>query len=196
MLHRRLLRDDDRGVGQALDDPHETSPRFFILSADPNNSSALHRRLANVIQYPLQTFFVQNSNNSTLPAPFSPLQQDLPYNIRMISLKQRDEVSNTVIMRLMNIFESFENPIFAVPTEIDLNTIFKGYTVSNIEERTLTTNLPASENVRPHWNTTSAGFEEDFYTRHASGRYHSPRDSVVTLYPMEIKSFWLELTPN
>mmetsp|Transcript_3370 Transcript_3370/g.4180 ORF Transcript_3370/g.4180 Transcript_3370/m.4180 type:complete len:766 (-) Transcript_3370:54-2351(-) len=195
MVHRRLLRDDDRGVGQALDDFHETSPRFFVLSANPTNSSTLHRRLANVIQYPLQTFYIQSSNNASLPPPFRPLQQDLPYNIRMISLKQRDDVSNTVIMRLMNIFESFENPTYAVPTQIDLNTIFQGYTVTNIEERTLTTNMPASENVRPHWNTTGA-FENGNSRFHTEFNLATPRDSVVTLYPMEIKSFWIELTPN
>lgn len=89
MVHLRLLVNDDRGVGQALDDFHQVTPRFFIISDTPTNSSTLHRRLANVIQYPMQTFYM-NHPSSPLPTSFSPLQVDLPYNIRMISLKQRD----------------------------------------------------------------------------------------------------------
>ena len=88
MLHRRLLRDDGRGVGQALDDFHQVTPRFFVISDNPTNSSKLHRRLANVVQYPMQTFYMENTN--ALPPTFSPLISDLPYNIRMISLKRRD----------------------------------------------------------------------------------------------------------
>merc|ERR1712232_1212350 len=57
MLHRRLLRDDGRGVGQALDDFHQVSPRFFLMASNPQNSSALHRILANVVQYPMMSFF-------------------------------------------------------------------------------------------------------------------------------------------
>ena len=148
MIHRRLLRDYS-GIGQPLDDKHETTPRFFIISDTPTNSSTLHRRLANVIQYPIQTFYLKNNNFPLLPS-YSALQEDLPYNIRLISLKQRDSVvslfkkilytifnvlilffvkSNVVILRLMNIFEYYENPEYAVPTEINLNTLFKGYIV-------------------------------------------------------------------
>ena len=90
MLHRRLLRDDGRGVGQALDDFHQVSPRFFLMASNPQKSSALHRILANVVQYPMMSFFI-SSSNTTLPGNFAPLTADLPYNIRIISLKQRDD---------------------------------------------------------------------------------------------------------
>ena len=193
MLHRRLHMDDHRGVGQALDDSHEVSPRFFLISDNPTNSSTLHRRLANVVQYPLENFFLTTSNgNVTLPSKWAPLVQDLPYNIRMITLKQRDGASNVVIMRLMNIFESSENPLYAQPTQVNLNTIFQDYNVMNVEERTLTTNMPVTENVRPQWNTTSTVPRERF----SQIKPISPRDLVVTLSPMEIKSFWLELVPK
>lgn len=129
MLHRRLLRDDDRGVGQALDDFHEVTPRFFLLADTPSNSSVLHRILANVIQYPLQPYYYTPPNNITSMPQFAPFVSDLPYNVRMISLKQRDKESNVVIMRLMNIFESSEDPSLAVPVQVDLNTIFQGYSV-------------------------------------------------------------------
>ena len=117
MVHRRLLRDDDRGVGQALDDFHETSPRFFVLSANPTNSSTLHRRLANVIQYPLQTFYIQSSNNASLPPPFRPLQQDLPYNIRMISLKQRDDVVRSPATYFNKLTSTAEQHSYYAPDE-------------------------------------------------------------------------------
>jgi hypothetical protein len=132
MVHRRLLEDDNRGVGQALDDPHEVTPRFFLLGANPNNSSALHRRLANVIQYPMQPFFLPLNGSVTInpnSSRFAPLTNDLPYNIRIISLKQRDQSSNEVIMRLMNIFEVGENTLYSHPVQLDLNTLFAGYTL-------------------------------------------------------------------
>jgi len=195
MLHRRLTKDDYRGVGQALDDPHEVSPRFFLISDNPSNSSVLHRRLANVVQYPLENFYLTSSTgNITLPSKWAPLVHDLPYNIRIITLKQRDSKSNVVILRLMNIFESNENPMYAKPTSVDLTTLFSGYKVTNVEERTLTTNMPITENVRPQWNTTSSSHSNNYSRLHENTI--SPRDLVVTLSPMEIKSFWLELVPQ
>lgn len=89
MLHRRLLRDDHRGVGQALDDFHEVTPRFFVLSSNITSSTYLHRRLANVIQYPMENYFIPYTSNNSISI-FSPLTVDLPYNVRIITLKQRD----------------------------------------------------------------------------------------------------------
>jgi hypothetical protein len=132
MVHRRLLRDDGRGVGQALDDPHEVTPRFFLIAANPNNSSALHRRLANVVQYPMQSFYLPLNGTFNLNATastFAPLQADLPYNIRMISLKQRDSTTDEVIIRFMNIFEVGESTVYSQPASLDLSTLFAGYTV-------------------------------------------------------------------
>ena len=133
MLHRRLLRDDHRGVGQALDDFHQTTARFFLISESPSNSSTLHRRLANVIQYPLQPFYIEGTiKNNSLPSEFISLVTDLPYNIRIITLKQLNAETDKIIIRLMNIFQSNENSQFAVPTSIDLNTIFYGYSIVSI----------------------------------------------------------------
>lgn len=47
----------------------------------------------------------------------------------------------------------------------------------------------ASDNVRPQWNTN----DETTQQRRTSV---TPRDFVVTLSPMEIKSFWVTLNPS
>jgi len=196
MVHRRLLRDDGRGVGQALDDPHEVTPRFFLIAANPNNSSALHRRLANVVQYPMQSFYLPLNNSFNLnstASTFAPLQADLPYNVRMISLKQRDSQTQEVIIRFMNIFEVGESTVYSQPVSLDLSTLFAGYTLTNLEERTLTTALPATENIRPVWNTT---VPVDRPVPDMAHRALTRRDYVITLYPMQIQSFWAILTKN
>lgn len=162
MLHRRCMINDRRGVGQALDDVHQSipplysinvvchlhnhnwkaTPFLFLLSDDPVTSSRLHRKLANVLNYPLQAYF-SNSNllfflfpfsfrilfifesrqQEALPS-YSAFTADLPENVRMISLKQRDGSSKTVLFRLMNIFQTGEYPSLAQPVSVELDSIF------------------------------------------------------------------------
>ena len=204
MLHRRLLISDRRGVGQALNDTHQTTPVLWLLNSDPVHSAKLHRYLANVLQYPLQPFFQIQTNEHPIEIPqFSGLLQDFPLNLRMISLKQRFATQSTIIMRLMNIFEVDEHPVYSKPVTINLYDIFsKNFTISNIEERTLTTIMPASDNVRPHWNTLD-NFEKYSHLKTFNELLHGEFTQInstasyeVTISPMEIKTFLLTLGYN
>eukprot|EP01095_Lingulamoeba_sp_RSL-Kostka_P014500 TRINITY_DN6332_c0_g7_i1.p1 TRINITY_DN6332_c0_g7~~TRINITY_DN6332_c0_g7_i1.p1 ORF type:complete len:265 (+),score=93.50 TRINITY_DN6332_c0_g7_i1:26-820(+) len=200
MVHRRLLRDDGRGVGQALNDTHTVEPKFWLIFANQTESALLHRKGANVLQYPLQSSFLTITNSDVLTSlqtgnnQFSGLVQDLPPNVRILSLKQLNDNTNRIILRLMNPFEVDENPQYSVPVNVDLNTLFDGYTITDIEERTLTTNMPASKNVRPQWNTFSESNSFQKSINNNNSKIKINDDTIITLYPMDIKSYWVTFT--
>lgn len=65
MLHRRLVKDDWRGVGEPLNETTIASPTFFLTLSNPIQSARLHRRLTTVLGHPLATFFGSSRDMSS-----------------------------------------------------------------------------------------------------------------------------------
>jgi len=162
MLHRRLLYDDNLGVGEplnetAFDEGLVVRGRHFLI-VEPPNSSALYHRVGSqrLYMHPLATFALPQLSyanySSAYHQTWSSLTDTLPLNVHLLTLDQLGPKS--FLVRVENYFELFEDDTYSYPVTIDLQSIFKSIgTINNTVELTLGANLPLANLQRLNWIT-------------------------------------------
>eukprot|EP01111_Echinosteliopsis_oligospora_P005112 TRINITY_DN1830_c0_g1_i2.p1 TRINITY_DN1830_c0_g1~~TRINITY_DN1830_c0_g1_i2.p1 ORF type:complete len:777 (+),score=250.98 TRINITY_DN1830_c0_g1_i2:280-2610(+) len=136
MLHRRLLVDDGRGVGEPLNETTIMKSTSWLLFS--NATTASHRPLAKRLYH---TVFPLFSNITTLAdwqaivkvnTPYAPINP-LPEGVQLLSFLPKS--NGEYILRLHHIYQSDEN---VGPVIVDIADIVKGQTVTGVRETQLT----------------------------------------------------------
>ncbi|KAM4594230.1 lysosomal alpha-mannosidase isoform 1-T2 [Fundulus diaphanus] len=192
MLHRRLLYDDYRGVGEALDERSEIFPdglvvrgRLLLSLERPAVAADTHRPLAQeVVSQPLLSFTDGGlSQNAALE--FSGLQASLPPAVHLLTLSQWDEES--VLLRLEHQFQSWESKVNSQPVTVNLQKLFSTLDVLGVSELNLSANQWKEEMSRFDWTPEK---EEKPLLK----TFEDPSVWEVTLRPMEMRTFLLRVT--
>uniref|UniRef100_A0AAY5JWD1 Lysosomal alpha-mannosidase n=1 Tax=Esox lucius TaxID=8010 RepID=A0AAY5JWD1_ESOLU len=127
MLHRRLLHDDVRGVGEPLNEASDLYPEGLVvrgrllLSLNPPAVAAnTHRPLAQeVVLQPLITFTEGLlPPNTSLPLDFSGLQTALPPAVHLLTVSQWDP--DLVLLRLEHQYEARDSKEHSQPVTVNL----------------------------------------------------------------------------
>ncbi|CAF1238466.1 unnamed protein product [Adineta steineri] len=203
MIHRRLLYDDNLGVGEALNESAFGQGLVVrgkhFLNIDSPQTSALYHRIHSqeLFMSPLVIFALINSsymNYSNLyRQTWSALSDILPSNIHLLTLDQLNE--KQYLIRLEHYFELNEDEKYSYPTKINLQSIFKSIgTIDKILELTLDANLELtldanlelSQMNRLHWLTDN---DELLLQTNNSTKQHSLVDTNIILNPMQIRTF-------
>lgn len=201
MLHRRTLRDDWRGVGEPINEPGIDGnglvirTQHYLLFDAPDNSALLHRTLEQQLNLPLTPFFAPSGNVALNLAGTA-----LPPNVHLLTLSlyadldgtpvSQDSTYYVALFRLAHLFEVNEHPDLSKPATVDLRTVFsqdRVYVVSALE-LSLSANQRAQDVRRLQWNSGSSRATE---AEKLSPSTFDPASLVVTLNPMEIKTFML-----
>jgi len=217
MVHRRLLGDDSRGVGEPLNETSSITPypnplrigpgmpvvgRHFVILETPQDSLSVARPLASRIFSPLSVAFspmsaggnsvqswIQNFN-----VQGGQSSAELPVNVEMMTLQTWPD-DGTSIIRLAHQFAVNEDPVLSQPVTVDLNTLFDTFTVTLVQELSLSANQPLSNVHLYQWQTSSIGQEGTVLV----GGDNQPirrvpvKDSLITLQPMEIRTFQINI---
>ncbi|XP_062151729.1 alpha-mannosidase At3g26720-like isoform X2 [Alnus glutinosa] len=201
MLHRRLLHDDSRGVGEALNetvcvlDKCEglTIQGKFYLRIDQVGEGAKWRRtVGQEIYSPLLLAFTEQDGNNWISShvpTFSAIDPSyaLPNNIAVITLQELE--NGKVLLRLAHLYEIGEDKDYSVMASVELKKLFPNKKISKVTEMSLSANQERAEMEKKRLTWKVEGPAEE--PKVVRGGPVDPAKLVVELAPMEIRSFFI-----
>ncbi|CAF3727422.1 unnamed protein product [Rotaria socialis] len=197
MVHRRIICDDSEGVNEPL---NETAfgkglvvrGKHFLILELPANSALIHRVGAQeLFMHPIATYALPQISyanySSAYHQTWSALSESMPLNVHLLTLDQLS--AKQFLIRIEHYFELNEDEIYSQAVNVDLQALFKSLgTITNLTELTLAANLPLSQLHRLNWMTN------DNESSHVNiPKDASLTDTIVTLNPMQIKTFQVTL---
>ncbi|XXG75009.1 hypothetical protein AAC387_Pa07g3602 [Persea americana] len=202
MLHRRMIYDDGRGVGEALDETvcvgdiceGLTVRGNYYININKLGSGARWRRtVGQEIYSPLLLSFTHEEENiwkashvtnaTTMDSNYS-----LPPNVALITVQELDD--GFTLLRLAHLYEVGEDPTYSTIAEVELKKIFAERTILEVKETSLSTNQDKSEMRSMNWKVEWDGGESPVPVR---GGPVNSTTLVVELGPMEIRTFLLKI---
>ncbi|KAK4846372.1 hypothetical protein QYF36_016462 [Acer negundo] len=185
MLHRRLLHDDRRGVGEALNETvcvvnkctGLTILGKYYIRVDPLGEGANWRRtFGQEIYSPLLLAFAEQDGdtweNSHVGA-FSGMDPSyvLPDNVAMITLQELD--NGKVLLRLAHLFEIGEDKDLSAMSSVELKKVFPNKKINKLTEVSLSANQERSEMEKKRlvWKVEGSSGEESKVHQHSKVRY-------------------------
>uniref|UniRef100_A0A166HRS0 Alpha-mannosidase n=1 Tax=Daucus carota subsp. sativus TaxID=79200 RepID=A0A166HRS0_DAUCS len=203
MLHRRLLYDDARGVGEVLNETVCVLKDckglmvngMFYIKIDPLGEGAKWRRtFGQEIYSPLLLAFAEQDENNWLSShvpTFSAVDSSysLPKNIAVVTLQELD--SGIVLLRLAHLYETGEDKDYSVMSSVELKKLFTGKKMTKVVEMNLSGNQERAEMEKKRlvWKVEGSTAE----TKITRGGPIDPKKLVVELAPMEIRTFFISV---
>ena len=195
MLHRRLLVDDKRGVGEPLNESGILGKGLIVRGklcltlAPPQTSAALHRELGELMLLEPVLAFAPNSLTfnkwtSLYNSLHSGLNRELPANVHLLTL---ETMGNLTLIRVEHQYEAGEDAKLSQPVNISLEGLFTDFEIDSMTEMNLSANQLLQDKQPLHWNIKTGEKEEKRKRKKKISR--ALTDLNVYLTPMEIRTF-------
>jgi len=197
MVHRRILADDRRGVGEPLNEPGDDGKglrlvgRQRIVFDTVKNAPREHKAALQSLTFPPELAFTPFRGTAadwiaSHKMAFTSLEAELPHNVHLLTAMDNAYYGspNTMILRLAHLFEDGEDSEFSQPVIVDTSSLFTGITVNSCTETTLTANQRHSQRM-PFKHDGNPG--KPLPIRNLGS-------SVITVLPMEIRTFLCEFS--
>ncbi|EDW37366.1 GL26214 [Drosophila persimilis] len=198
MLHRRLIRDDGYGVGEALNEQKYDKPliargKVYLILNSVEESTKVERVAEKEILLPFSVFFSKASSQSQTQSAIAkavPSFDDFPQSVHLLTLEPFTD--DEILLRVENFLDHTEGNVVS----FNIRHIFETLGGVEIRETTLDGNLPLSEMRRFKFHHDASGHSpaevEYFTTAHtplAAVDSQEASDFSVTLHPMQIRTF-------
>ncbi|PHT56477.1 Alpha-mannosidase [Capsicum baccatum] len=198
MLHRRLVADDSRGVGEDLEETVCVGSTCDGLTVRGNYYMGIHkngdgsrwrRTTGQEIYSPLVLAFGHENqkewkaSHTTKGTIMNP-NYSLPPNVALITLQELD--NGGVLIRLAHLYEAGEDADYSTKTKVQLKEMFAGKRIKAIKETSLSANQGKNEMKKMTWNVEHDSCSEATPIR---GGPVNMSNLIVELGPMEIRTF-------
>jgi hypothetical protein len=215
MVHRRILADDGRGVGEPLNEtmggilPDGTrlgeglviTGIHYVSIVNADDAYDYARPLQDSVFQPVVPFFTPYSAvtdnvelesynaiakfQNSFGAGQYRLQSNVQFPINVELMTVQVWDNDQVLIRVSHQFGVNEGSVYNVPATVDLQSVFS-VQITSVTELSLTANQPVGAHKPLVWNTTSV--------ENTNSRVRVPLDGTsVTLNPLEIRTFVLKL---
>nr|POF24171.1 alpha-mannosidase [Quercus suber] len=202
MLHRRLLHDDSRGVGEALNETVcvlakceglTVQGKFYLKIDNIGEGAKWRRTVGQEIYSPLLLAFTEQDGNNWINShvpTFSAIDPSyaLPNNIAVITLQEL--ANGKVLLRLAHLYEIGEDKDYSVMASVDLKKLFPKKEISKVTEVSLSANQERAEMEKKRLVWEVEGPAEE--SKVVRGGPVDPVKLVVELAPMEIWTFLID----
>jgi alpha-mannosidase len=207
MAHRRLLFDDSRGVGEALNETvsaqyHPVFRRighglvvrvvYRLLLDTPANAPTVYRPMMDRVFAAPIVMFNKGVAGKVPTASLIDNSLNWPINAHLTNLDARG--NGSLVVRVTNPFQIGEGS-FAAPSVVDLAGLFPNKKMTKVVETTLTANQPLASLKRLVWRTIdgvempSGPTHQPIYQESAAGLGSLP----VQLTPQQFRTFMIDL---
>ncbi|XP_036278768.1 lysosomal alpha-mannosidase isoform X2 [Pipistrellus kuhlii] len=191
MVHRRLLRDDNRGVGEPLLESENTGlwvrGRHLVLLDKARTAAVGHRLQAEKELLAPQLVLASGGGGTPYHLAVSPrkqfsgLRRELPPNVHLLTLARWGP--EMLLLRLEHQFALGEDMVgnLSSPVTLDLRDLFSAFTITDLKETTLAANQLRAKASRLQWTPNTGPTLEPSPSR--------LDPAGITLQPMEIRTF-------
>ncbi|CAE7198223.1 unnamed protein product [Symbiodinium natans] len=196
MVHRRLLKDDGRGVGEPLNETEFVTPylgndqgrhygpglvvrgQHWLHFAPPATAARGWRPLMDRLYLPVQPFF----GKGAATGPFSALPGSLPPSLQVITLAPWDDTH--ILLRIGHQFGIGEDSELSKPVSVDIKSLLIGAKVVSIEERGLAATITKDEveKRRIAWQVEGP-----------TAASPAPPQSEFSFGPLQIRTFFVQI---
>ncbi|XP_053673280.1 lysosomal alpha-mannosidase-like [Anopheles nili] len=205
MVHRRLLRDDAFGVGEALNETQYGAGLvargkhwLFFGTAHKDASPTLQakeRFMQNKKLLPSWPFVSPADNTltfddylSSFRNIYSAIAQQLPPNVNLLTLEPWKD--GTVLVRFEHLFEKGEDPVYSQAVRFNVRDVLYALNIDSIYETTLGANQWKGDAKRLQFSTdTSANEISPKEQVENIPIVQQSTDFDIELHPMEIRTF-------
>lgn len=205
MLHRRLLKDDAFGVGEAL---NETAfgeglvvrgQHYVFGSNSVDDASALEEKRSTLELALRPWILVTPANNVTFEEwrnkynmQSAGIGKKLPPNVQILTLEPWKE--NSVLLRLEHVFEINESASLSQPVQVNIQDLFAPFTVTSVRETTLGGNQWIEEMNRLKWDIETNEVNKSSFESPATPILVGENFINVLMKPMEIRTFVINVS--
>ncbi|XP_058064992.1 lysosomal alpha-mannosidase-like, partial [Anopheles bellator] len=180
MVHRRLLRDDRFGVGEALNETQfgggliARGKHWLIfgpsskVGAQGQTQAAKERVLQRRVHLAPWVFNAKSNGVSfedfsgQTRRNFASVKDVLPLSVHLLTLEPWTD--DEVLVRFEHIFETNEDPSYSQPVEFDIQDWFEHYQITDIKETTLAGNQLKSASQRLVYGPKKSVAKDPFKT--------------------------------
>jgi len=201
MLHRRILKDDSRGVGEPLDETEFITPyakcpemgcgkhygrgliitgKHFLSLEKPADAAKIWRPLQDRVYAPLDMTF---TTRSVKTGSSSYMSKPLPENLQVLTLSRFSE--DQVLLRIGHQFGIGEDSSMSQPTKFDVTSLFPTIKAKKFVAYSLTANQELNRMAR----LKDVRVKGKLWPKHAWRNATSIPEATV-IGPLEIKT-WL-----